>query len=132
LAEVDGALQIGSPVHADSVGESLHWLRNELGLSRDQYRKLESLHREGSPPFTSIFSDLQSQKTQVQNFELMQSYRVTEDYHQLQTQASSATAEWVARVSQVATTEQRQRYLELIQIKLDPTPKPDDANSPRV
>jgi hypothetical protein len=62
----------------------------------------------------------------------MQSYRVTEDYHQLQTQASSATAEWVARVSQVATTEQRQRYLELIQIKLDPTPKPNDANSPRV
>lgn len=142
LTESADPLATGGRLDESTVEESIEWLRNELGLTDDQFRKLASLHEEFTPTFAHIFHDLQLQRAQVAQFEAMrreselidfiQVYRVTKSYRHLQDRASTSTAELVARVSQLVDPKQRSRYLELLKIKPEPSTNSDEAAPPHV
>ncbi len=137
LTESLDALAMGRPSSDVAVGESLEWLRSELGLADQQFHKLASLHEEFSPTFANIFRDLQQQKAEVEHFEAMrqerelidfiQVYRVTTNYRDLQYRSSTSTAELVARVSQLVDAKQRSRYLELLSIAPEQSTNVDEA-----
>ncbi|MBT5902213.1 MAG: hypothetical protein HOH58_08915 [Opitutaceae bacterium] len=140
LTESGESFITGAQPAPDTVGDSLEWLRTELGLTDHQFQKLASLHEEFTPTFASIFHDLQQQKSAVEQFETMrreselidfiQVYRVTTDYRHLQDRASTSTAELVARVTQLVDAKQRSHYLELLKIAPEQS-KNVDAVVPR-
>ncbi|MDB4385281.1 hypothetical protein N9023_03910 [Opitutaceae bacterium] len=142
LSEAAAMTDRNASLTTDSMDDSLRWLQQELGLTREQYGKLEVLHREFSPTFSSLLTGLQSRLDEVHHLEVMRRqsetidfmhvYRVNEDYRDLQAQSTSSTAELVARVSEVVTPEQNQRYRELLQLKIEQASPSDDRDSPQV
>lgn len=137
LTEAVDPLATGGQLDESTVEESIEWLRNELGLTDDQFRKLASLHEEFTPTFAHIFQDLQRQRAEVEQFEAMrrkselidfiQVYQVTKNYRHLQDRASTSTAELVDRVSQLVDAKQRSRYLELLNIAPEQSMNLDEA-----
>lgn len=109
---------------ADAMIEALNWLKKELRLDGDQFSKLVSLHGNFEATFAGQFQDLQASEALMNDFDqlrfqselidFIEVYRTLENFKKQRVRASETTADLVHQVSEIVTSEQRGRYLELL------------------
>ena len=112
------------------MSASLHWLKKELQLNEEQFTKLASLHGSYEATLTGQFAGLRASEAMMQDFDqlrfqselidFIEVYHAQENFRRQREQATETTADLVRQVSQIVTSEQRGRYLQLLQ-DLPPT-----------
>lgn len=106
-------------------GESrLAWVRRELDLEPEQYRRLQEIHTQGESELRPLAEEVGRLRAQFANFErerleagqvdFLQVARAAADSRRLDQQCDEAAQRLIAAALAIMTPEQRRRYLELI------------------
>jgi hypothetical protein len=109
----------------DPAAESqLAWVRRELDLAPEQYRRLREIHARGEPELRQLAGEVARLREQFAAFErerleagqvdFLQVARAAADSRTLDLQCDAAAQRLIAAALGVMTPEQRRRYLELV------------------
>ncbi len=119
-----GWLSYRNPCAADGLDCQLDWMRRELQLTPAQYATIRAIHESSTANLISLSAQVAHMRRELAEFERVRSTvgeidflefaQFVEQRRAVDHQSRAATAELVARISDVMNVEQRSRYLALL------------------